>query len=258
MSGRLRTLEARIVGPIATALAPYVSANVISVLSLLAAAGAGVAFWLGLPVTGALLILANGFFDMLDGCVARARGTAGPFGSFVDKMIDKYADLIFLLGMLLGGLAHPVAALVSMVGIPLATYINAAVESLTQGEVKFQEKLSLRFLRIILLVLGGLSRRTHHGDLRRRLPDDLQPRLPPPADETGGRCEVRAVCERAKTSPGITGCDRGCSPTQSTDGDAGRHFLGMGFPPRCITAASARENRAKMALRLMGETPMLL
>ena len=37
MSGRLRTLEARIVGPIATALAPYVSANVISVLSLLAA-----------------------------------------------------------------------------------------------------------------------------------------------------------------------------------------------------------------------------
>ena len=161
MSGRLRALEAGIVGPIATALAPYVSANVISVLSLLAAVGAGVAFWLGLPVTGALLILANGFLDMLDGCVARARGTAGPFGSFVDKMIDKYADLIFLLGMLLGGLAHPVAALVSMVGIPLATYINAAVESLTQGEVKFQEKLSLRFLRIILLVLGGLSRRTH-------------------------------------------------------------------------------------------------
>jgi len=47
------------------------------------------------------------------------------------------------------------------VGIPLATYINAAVESLTKGEVKFQEKLSLRFLRIIILVVGGLSRQTH-------------------------------------------------------------------------------------------------
>jgi phosphatidylglycerophosphate synthase len=154
-------LEHKIVGPIAAKLAPYVSANVVSVLSLLAAVGAGVAFWLGLPVTGAILILANGFLDMLDGCVARVRGTAGPFGSFIDKIIDKYADLIFLLGMLLGGLAHPVAVIVSMVGIPLATYINAAVESLTKGEVKFQEKLSLRFLRIILLVLGGLSRRTH-------------------------------------------------------------------------------------------------
>ena len=161
MSGKLRTPEAEIVGPIATRLAPYVSANVVSVLSLLAAVGAGVAFWLGLPVTGAILILANGFLDMLDGCIARARGTAGPFGSFVDKIIDKYADLIFLLGMMLGGLAHPVAVIVSMVGIPLATYINAAVESLTKGEVRFQEKLSLRFLRIILLVAGGLFRQTH-------------------------------------------------------------------------------------------------
>ncbi len=161
MSGGLRTLEARIIGPMAAQSAPYVSANVVSVLSLLAAVAAGVAFWLGLPVTGALLILANGFLDMLDGCIARARGTAGPFGSFVDKIIDKYADLIFLLGMMLGGLAHPVAVIVSMVGIPLATYINAAVESLTKGEVKFQEKLSLRFLRIIILVAGGLSRQTH-------------------------------------------------------------------------------------------------
>ena len=161
MSGGLRTLEAKIIGPIAARLAPYLSANVVSVLSLLAAVGAGVAFWLALPVTGALLILANGFLDMLDGCIARARGTAGPFGSFVDKIIDKYADLIFLLGMMLGELAHPVAVIISMVGIPLATYINAAVESLTKGEVKFQEKLSLRFLRIIILVVGGLSRQTH-------------------------------------------------------------------------------------------------
>ncbi len=161
MSGRLRTLEAKIIGPIAALLAPYVSANVVSVLSLLAALGAGAAFWLGMPLTGAILILANGFLDMLDGSIARVRGTAGPFGSFVDKIIDKYADLIFLLGMMLGGLAHPVAVIMSMVGIPLATYINAAVESLTKGEVKFQEKLSLRFLRIIILVAGGLSRRTH-------------------------------------------------------------------------------------------------
>ncbi|MCU0915497.1 MAG: CDP-alcohol phosphatidyltransferase family protein [Planctomycetes bacterium] len=160
MSGGLRRIEAAVVGPIAARLAPYVSANVVSILSLLAALGAGAAFWLSRPATGALLILANGFLDMLDGCVARARGTTGPFGSFVDKIIDKYADLIFLLGLLLGDLAHPVPAIVSMVGIPLATYINAAAESLTKGEVKFQERLSLRFLRLIFLVLGGLSHRT--------------------------------------------------------------------------------------------------
>jgi len=160
MTEKLRTLERRMIDPIAAKLAPYVSANVVSSLSLLAALAAGIAFWQGRPVTGALLILANGFLDMLDGCVARARGTAGPFGSFVDKIIDKYADLIFLLGMLLGGLAHPVPAVTAMVGIPLATYINAVVESLTKGQVKFQEKFSLRFVRILILVIGGLARRT--------------------------------------------------------------------------------------------------
>ncbi|MBN2127999.1 MAG: hypothetical protein JW741_00815, partial [Sedimentisphaerales bacterium] len=57
-------------------------------------------------------------------------------------------------------LAHPVPAVTAMVGIPLATYINAAVESLTKGQVKFQEKFSLRFVRILILVTGGLARQT--------------------------------------------------------------------------------------------------
>ena len=160
MTEKLRLLEKKIVTPVAVRLAPYVSANVVSALSLVAALAAGAAFWAGAPVLGAALILANGFLDMLDGCIARARGTAGAFGSFVDKIIDKYADLIFLLGMLLGGLAHPAPAVTAMVGIPLATYINAAVESLTKGQVRFQEKFSLRFVRIVILVAGGLARRT--------------------------------------------------------------------------------------------------
>jgi len=161
MMEKLRILEHKIIDPIAQRLAPYVSANVVSALSLVAALAAGIAFWRGMPVVGAVLILGNGFLDMLDGCVARARGTTGAFGSFVDKIIDKYSDLIFLLGMLLGHLAHPVPAVVAMVGIPLSTYINSAVEGLTKGQVKLQEKLSLRFLRIIILVAGGLSYQTH-------------------------------------------------------------------------------------------------
>ncbi len=157
---KLRKLEKMIINPVAVRVAPYVSANVISTLSLLAALAAGFAFWRGMPVIGAALILGNGFLDMLDGCVARARGTTGAFGSFVDKIIDKYSDLIFLLGMLLGHLAHPVAAVAAMVGIPLSTYINSAVEGLSKGTVKLQEKFSLRFLRIIILVAGGLTHQT--------------------------------------------------------------------------------------------------
>lgn len=158
--GKLRELEHKLINPIALILAPYVSANVVSALSLVAALAAGFAFWKGMPIVGAVLILGNGFLDMLDGCVARARGTTGAFGSFVDKIIDKYSDLIFLLGMLLGHLAHPVPAVVAMVGIPLSTYINSTVEGLSKGQVKLQEKFSLRFLRIIILVVGGISYQT--------------------------------------------------------------------------------------------------
>jgi len=160
MTQKLRVLERKLVDPVARRLAPYVSANVVSALSLFAAVAAGVAFWGGRPGLGAVLILINGLFDVLDGCIARARGTAGAFGSFVDKIIDKYSDLMFLLGMLLGGLAHPVPAIAAMVGIPLATYINSAVEGLTQGQVKLQEKFSLRFVRIVILVVGGFTGRT--------------------------------------------------------------------------------------------------
>ncbi len=160
MMEKLRILEQRAINPIALRLAPYVSANVVSALSLVAALAAGLAFWRGMPVIGAVLILSNGFLDMLDGCIARARGTTGAFGSFVDKIIDKYSDLIFLLGMLLGHLAHPAAAVIAMVGIPLSTYINSTIEGLTKGQVKLQEKLSLRFLRIIILVIGGLTHQT--------------------------------------------------------------------------------------------------
>ena len=83
MADRLRTLEHRFVQPIARRLAPYVSANVVSAMSLVAALAAGIAFCASEPILGAILILTNGFLDMLDGCVARERGTAGAFGSFV-------------------------------------------------------------------------------------------------------------------------------------------------------------------------------
>ena len=79
MTERLRTLEHRIIDPVAAKLAPYVSVNVVSSLSLLAALAAGIAFWQGRPVTGAVSILANGLLDLPRGTSRRA-GTTGSAG----------------------------------------------------------------------------------------------------------------------------------------------------------------------------------
>jgi len=66
---------------------------------------------------GALLILA-GLFDFFDGSLARASGQVTPFGAFLDSVIDRYSDLVVLLGIvvLLARTPNARGALVAMAG----------------------------------------------------------------------------------------------------------------------------------------------
>jgi phosphatidylglycerophosphate synthase len=56
---------------------------------------------------GVLLILA-GLCDFFDGSLARASGQVSAFGAFLDSVIDRYSDLVVLLGivMLYAHMAH--------------------------------------------------------------------------------------------------------------------------------------------------------
>ena len=38
-------------------------------------------------------LLVSGFFDILDGAVARQTGRVTPYGGFLDSVLDRYADL---------------------------------------------------------------------------------------------------------------------------------------------------------------------
>jgi len=49
-------------------------------------------------LVGGFLILLGGFFDMLDGAIARINNRATNFGAFLDSVIDRYADSFLLLG----------------------------------------------------------------------------------------------------------------------------------------------------------------
>src|SRR5688500_15094549 len=67
---------------------------------------------------GVLLIVA-GLFDVLDGSLARASGQVTPFGAFLDSVIDRYSDLVVLLGIvvLFARMPHARGALVAMAGL---------------------------------------------------------------------------------------------------------------------------------------------
>jgi len=52
-------------------------------------------------VAGGVVMLAGGFFDLVDGVVARERGATTRFGAFLDSTLDRLVDMALFLGMAL-------------------------------------------------------------------------------------------------------------------------------------------------------------
>ena len=81
-----------------------VNPNMISWAGLVLAFACGFVFWFSgrdgmdwlLPV-GALMVIVSGYFDALDGKVAKLSGKAGPKGDYLDHVFDRYAD-VFMIG----------------------------------------------------------------------------------------------------------------------------------------------------------------
>ena len=133
--------------------------NVLTLLGLLVNVFAAVLFARGLFFWAGLVVLFAGIFDMVDGEVARRTMRVTKFGAFFDSVIDRYSDLILLLGLVhwyakwnqmfyvwLTGLA--------LLGSILTSYTRARAESLIPAcKVGFLERPE----RIVLLIIGALS-----------------------------------------------------------------------------------------------------
>jgi archaetidylinositol phosphate synthase len=111
----------------------------ISLLALslagLAALLAALARWFGpdlfLPV--ALLIFFSGFFDVVDGEVARRTGRTSTRGDFVDHVFDRYADVALLIGIAVSSFAIPVLALLALVSLLLTSYMGTQAQAVGVG-----------------------------------------------------------------------------------------------------------------------------
>ena len=44
-------------------------------------------------------LLAAGFFDLVDGVVARHQGDSTPFGAFLDSTLDRFSEAVIFLGI---------------------------------------------------------------------------------------------------------------------------------------------------------------
>lgn len=99
-----RPKVAFIVTPLAKAIAALrLTPNACTVLSLLAAAAAGVFFGLGKTLAAVVLVFVSAFFDAIDGAVARLTGIASPAGDYLDHVFDRYADIFIVTGIFAWG-----------------------------------------------------------------------------------------------------------------------------------------------------------
>ena len=89
--------------------------------------GMGIEFGL---IIGGVLLLVSGFFDMIDGQVARITGKTSKKGSYLDSMFDKIAEVAIFLGLLIGGYAEPYLVLLAITLSLLVSYARAKSDAL--------------------------------------------------------------------------------------------------------------------------------
>ena len=108
---------------------------------------------------GGVLILIGGFFDLLDGAVAKAQNKFTDFGAFLDSVIDRYSDAFLFLGFTwyffdIKSLTGIWMSLGSMVGALLISYTRARAEGMGKDcKVGIMERPE----RILLMAFGAIT-----------------------------------------------------------------------------------------------------
>ena len=128
----------------------------LSLMGLASAFLSALAYNLGGAVslyTASILVVVSGFFDMVDGAVARLTGRATPRGSFLDSTVDRLADTLIIGGLTLSGRVYTPAGVVALAGSLLTSYVRAKAESV--GVQMSGIGLAERGERLIILAVSG-------------------------------------------------------------------------------------------------------
>jgi CDP-diacylglycerol--glycerol-3-phosphate 3-phosphatidyltransferase len=163
----------RVTEPVARRLVGWgVTPDALTVVGTIGVAGGALGFYpRGQFFVGTLVITAFVFSDLLDGAVARVRGSTGQWGAFLDSTMDRIGDgaVFGALALWYAGRGNSVTmcavALYDLVAGVVTSYAKARAESLgLTCNVGFFER-SERLIAI--LVLTGLSGLFDVPELRR-------------------------------------------------------------------------------------------
>ena len=128
--------------------------NACSIIALLGAVGAGVAFYFGETLLGVLLVAANAVFDAIDGAIARELNVASNKGDFLDHVLDRYADIFIITGIFAGGAASWEVGVFALTGVLMSSYLGTQAQAVGVG--RFYGGIMGRADRLLLLMIAGM------------------------------------------------------------------------------------------------------
>ena len=165
MLNALRPLIARLLTPVGKALARTpVTPNAITITGT-AGVVAG-ALWLfptGHLFAGTMVCTAFVLADMLDGVLARIKGTCGAWGAFLDSTLDRVADAAVFAGLTIwlartGQRPLALVALFCLVAGGLVSYAKARAEGLgLRCDVGLAERTERLLIALVAAGLSGLG-----------------------------------------------------------------------------------------------------
>ncbi len=136
------------------------SPNTLTYLSLLFAFLAGIFFYYSTPKKeltnyflffAAFFIFLNGFFDAIDGKVAKITKKASDKGDFLDHAIDRYADVLIVGGLALSAWCDLRIGFLAIVGMLLTSYMGTQAQAI--GYKRDYSGLLGRADRLVLLMI---------------------------------------------------------------------------------------------------------
>lgn len=135
-----------------------ITPNIISWFGFLLALAATALIVTGHVFAAGLVVLVAGFFDMLDGALARLTNQATRFGGILDSILDRFAEAAVLLGIMVLYLQRQSVGEIILVGLALlgslmVSYIRARAEA---AGLKCKVGFFTRTERVVILALGLL------------------------------------------------------------------------------------------------------
>lgn len=123
----------------------------LSILSLLFAALAAVLYYYGFLLLFIPAIILSAALDAIDGEVARHRGLASRKGDLLDHFIDRYADILIILGVGLSNYGNVLLAGLAVEGVLMTSYMGTQAQALGAGR-DYRGVLG-RANRLVILIL---------------------------------------------------------------------------------------------------------